>query len=847
MHEYVDEILNARFNRSLEIVEIGMVEFDRTVGQYYLYSVNEWIPLGNVEEYSISDEQSTPIQTCTITLAGSETINVADYYVTNALIRIRSRLSSDLHPGESRTIGTFFIDSIETGSEKNIVIKGRSTLKMATLRPYIGRHKRAKAFLDPDEFYSLSGNFYELMQVDPGPSYPYYIFVLPNPYVDPSEPYYSAYGDLDYIKNWCESPSFPIYIDTSGSTPSEADRVYPGENFEIIYALGQIRCSKDWWNTVHPGDSFYVGVGLTTFDPLVNGAGSLNWYKGEMQAYQNDYNEEIYGIPLSPPGWGWHDNVFAGTVIRNILEDCGFQAVDNGNLFYISNLYPYILTNCEKIFYYDSIHDVWVDYTDSNAIPMPSIAGDYLYIGATERFRQIYVEIATEYLPPQNYKIQWQFYNKDDGWLDLDEVENETVSYQQNGRIRFTYRSMAVHHFTTANGYRAFWIRGYIHPDCSRSFTGTVFPGYFYHINLAWDVDIPDLVLRERDRVTHIEAIENYVLPYIPPNYKLHNEPNGAIKSYLVKEKIKPDYQLSTIENVTVEKNDSGIYTAVRYYGRGRFLPNRLSIKDREPGDVFTLEPSHEARISSGNWEDAFNDDLRTTDGVEFTFPDMSYVKTLHCTFHFNNPVHLDENARFGIIGKGGLARWSIMASDYVEGGIVFLTDDSHDFPVDVDEFKVFEAPFNLEYTNEIYVWLWGYNPVSRRVGYREIGLWDTDILVGEAILGTTPPFNTDEDKLLMQQLGLRVWQNEEIDERANTQAVVDYRALQHLSYFLRNIQTIQVDGIRPDVRLHDTVYVNIPELSINDTFLVEGITRSPNSIISAILTSYRTDIQSLR
>lgn len=837
MQELTQDLLDAGLNRSLEHIQWGTLEYDPDA------EVTAWDTLQGVEEYSIGEEQDL-IQNISLTLAAPEEVDLETDFPTNGIFRLYSRFGSDIHVGENHLLGTFLLDSIEAGPEQNFSLQGRSTLKLATLRPYTGSHKRAKAYIN--ETIETTNNYWELLQIDPGASYEYYIFVLGNPYFDPSDTYLTNYGDIDYVKSWCESPTFPIYIDTSGggANPSETDRVYPGETFEIIYALGQIRANKTWWDASHSGDSFYVG----TFDydsptdPNVDGAGSLNWYKGECQALTEDYTETKYGVPVMESGWGWHDPTYVANVARLILKDCGFQEDDPTLPFYLQQLgYTYLLTNCEYIYSYNSDFS-WTNYSSSSTIPM-SGAGicEYLYVGATERFRQIYLTPHATQDPPFDYQMVWQYYNETDGWVTMEVIEDETDGGLVAGRIRFEYQGMEEFHATTVNSIKAFWIRTLASPNNNYAFSRA---GYWANINLVYDAQAPDLVLTDRDRVTHLEALQNHVFPYLPPNWKLHNEPDGSLRSYLVKEKSLADYELTHLERLNLEKNDREVWTTIHYYGRGHFIPNRLALKDRESGDTATLSAPHTGHISWGAWNDAYNDDLRDTSGVEFDFVDMSHVRTLHASFTFSPPLSLGENARFSMIGRRGIGRWSLVVLDYDTGNYVFLNDDAHDFPVEVDEVKTIEGNFNAQTISAFYIWLWGYNGADPHTGYREMGLWGTDLLKGEAILGTTPPFDSSDDQDMMAKLHDRIWQNEEVDDQANTQTVVDYRALQMLSYFQRHIQTLQVDAIRPGIKLHDTVRVRFPRLGLDDTFLVESLTRNPHSIVSAKLTSYRTDIQ---
>jgi len=850
-----DTILAAKYLRTSNIVELGKIVYGP------IPHVGSWHLLGNVEEYSI-EEGDNLVSSCSLTLSGSDVINVADYYKPNGVIRITQRLDSDLHKGTDDLIGTFLVDSIEIGTDKRITITGNSTLKLATLKPFVGQFKREIGCLDPSEFSYVTSNYWKLAQYDPGSGYDYYMFVLTNPYMDPSCFYITMFTGQDYVKNWCET-NFPIYIAPTTRNPHEDERVYPGDGFEVLYPMGQIRCNKDWWDSEHSGDTFYVGTyyfagGVIT--GLAENAGSLSWYKGEMQAYTEDYDSELYPLLVTPysstggsygrapsgtnlEGWGWHDEVYARDVIMTLLLDCGFQGINRDALYYIRGLAPtYHLTNVDKILYNPS-GSTYIDYTNSSSIPMPG-SGEYVYIGVSDRFRQLYLYIDENQPPPKDYQLQWEYCYSDgsgvEEWRVADVVEDETNGWTKSGRIRLSYRGMGSAHYTSRGGVSLFYYR------CTpKNFNlASSRAGHWKKIEAAWDASIPDLVLTRSEKVDHLSAITTNVLPYLPPNYKLNNDPDGNVSSCYVVEKEKPDYKLDTIESVSYTKSVETVYTSVRYYGRARFVPNRLSLKDRLDGDTVTLEAAHAARISSGSWDDAFNDNLQTSNGVSFSYPDMSYVRTLFATIvaDEDNPFHFGENARFGIIGKTGVARWSVYALDDDTGKFVLLNRESHDFPVEVDEFKVLTAPFNVEYTSRVFLWLWGYNPSSRNIGIRQIGLWETDVLVGTARLGETPPFDTVEYQELYEELGERLWENEEIDELANTQTVVDYRAKQYLSYFMRDIQSLQVHAVRPGVKLWDTVRITVPDVSIDDTFLVEKISRNPNSVVSLSVTSYRTD-----
>lgn len=840
MQEFTEEILQAGFNRLLERIQRGIVDYPALAeppwgDPAFIPTVNRWFPVTNCEDYSLEDDQARLVQSFSMSLAPQEDQVVAADYQVNDMIRFYVTHSSDLHYGEEQLVGTFLVDDLEIGAEKSdsFSLQGRSTLKLATLRPYSGEHKRDKAFLDGT---GDAVDYWELLQVDPGGDY--YVFVLPNPLYYLGDAYVTSYGALDYVKSWCEYPTFPVYIDTAGGGVTEDKRVYPGEAFEVLYPLGQIRCNKTWWNTNHAGDSFYVGAYNGPYGSgETDGIGALQWFKGESQADSGDYSpSSYYGVTL-PTGWGWHDNTYAAIVIDTVLKDCGFQAFNVDDLFYLHPVYAtYTVTDAEYIYYYDGSY---TDYTSSVAIPFPdATANAALYIGATERFRQLYLEIDTTATPARHYKFRAYMYSEPDGdWVEVDIVEDETNSLQRNGRIRFSYQGFEFHHYTTVNSIAAFWLKITWHEDNNLLYST---PPTLSALQLAWDAHIPDLKLAERDRVTHLDVLDRHVLPYVAPNYKLHNEPDGSVKTYLVVEKTVADYELKRTEGVRVKFSDEDLYTDVNYYGRAYFVPNRLSLKDRLGGDTAALEAAHAARITAGAWEDAFDDDLRSANGVEFTFPDMTFAKTLHATFTFFPPVHLGENARFAMIGKGGIGRWSVIALDYDTGVSDYLTKEAADFPVEVDEVKILEGPFNAEYISELSLWVWGYNPSARRIGYREMGLWGTDLLIGTASLGYTSPLNTGVDLLLAQRLQRRLWVNEEVDDRSNTQAVVDYRALQYLSYYVRQLEPLEVEAIRPGVKLHDTVQVTLSRLNLDGTYLVEAISRDRNSIFTARLTSYR-------
>jgi hypothetical protein len=827
MQEFTEEILQAGFNRILEKIQRGIVDYPALAeppwgDPDFVPQINVWRPVLSCEDYSVEDDQARLMQSFSMSLAPHEDQEVAADYQVNDIIRIYLTHASDLHYGEQQLLGTFLLDDLEIEAAKtdSFSLQGRSTLKLATLRPYVGVHVRDKAFLDG----TLAGgiDYWELLQVDPGGDY--YIFVLPNPAYYLGDAYVTSYGSLDYVKSWCEYPTFPIYIDTAGGGVTEDKLVYPGEAFEV-------------WDTNHAGDSFYVAAYNGPYDSgETDGIGALHWFKGEGQADSTDYSpSSYYGVTL-PAGWGWHDDTYAATVMQTVLQDCGFQSFNLDTLFYLHPIYAtYTVTNAEYLYYYDG---VYTDYIASTTIPMPdATTGAALYVGATERFRQLYFELNTTYSPARMYKFRvYRYSEPDTAWVEVEIVEDETDALQRNGRMRFSYRGFEFDHYTTVDGTDAFWLKIVWHNDNNP----LAIPPTLNALQLAWDAHIPDLRLTERDRVTHLDTLDRYVLPYVAPNYKLHNEPDGSLKTYLVIEKEVADYELKRTEGVRIKASDSDIYTDVNYYGRAYFVPNRLSLKDRLIADTAALEASHTAQITSGAWDDAFDDDLRTGNGVEFTFPDMTFTKTLHATFTFFPPLHLGENARFAMIGKGGVGRWSVIARDYDTGVLDYLTKEAADFPVAVDEIKTLEGPFNAEYISELSIWLWGYNPAARKVGYREMGLWGTDLLVGTASLGGTAPLNTAADLLLAHRLQRRLWVNEEVDGRSNTQAVVDYRALQYLSYYSRQLQPLEVEAVRPGVKLHDTVQVTLPRLNLDGTYLVESISRDRNSVLTARLTSYR-------
>ncbi len=132
--------------------------------------------------------------------------------------------------------------------------------------------------------------------------------------------------------------------------------------------------------------------------------------------------------------------------------------------------------------------------------------------------------------------------------------------------------------------------------------------------------------------------------------------------------------------------------------------------------------------------------------------------------------------------------------------------------------------------------------------GFHTIQAWVLDEYIGEAILGETaavtagdPSFNTQADQALMGRIGDRVYTTPAVDEAANNQATCDRLALLTLNEKYREFLPLEVDGVRPDIQLRQTVTVTIAEYGISaQDYFVQSVNYLPGGKFSARLVNYR-------
>lgn len=398
-------------------------------------------------------------------------------------------------------------------------------------------------------------------------------------------------------------------------------------------------------------------------------------------------------------------------------------------------------------------------------------------------------------------------------------------------------------------------------------------------------------VFRHYDENHHFELCEQMLHRWGVPNYLVQVDRFGDVVGKYLVQKATPDYELTDLSAIEIARDSTQIYTEVRVLVKQfnneslidyasliqgavpihtpiSFVDNAAPPHDLSTADYYHTHPGGESADPAKKLTFPIDDSADTAwglwyrvgganGGVDtsqiFGVPvyEIDFVTTISI---MGMKIYTDTDIRFSVEGYnpdtaswvvlpgcsdlGGRGPKSPVGPAYKDGPIDFTSDPSPDRPI-ASKVRVLLIGMRqngrhnvdgIDYYDGFDFWFYQ---------FKVFGIAQGEVLEGIAILGTTPPFNTDADQALMARYGRRVFAVQN-NPYITTQKEANRVALDVLRELARLYDPLVVNGIYPLSELGETVRVRNADMGIDQTYLVEEFDRSPWMEYRALLTDYR-------
>lgn len=717
--------------------------------------------------------------------------------------------------------GIFLIDDYpKSVDDYTWRITATDGFKITTTKKFVGIFEAETVDYDRDTT--------TLTQVDQG-SYYSYVHVI-----DAGIPF----DDRWY--NWAAEPPPLIYWrEDPGDT---WQRLFENDNVQVIKSAGEVRINKEYYDEL-----FDDGAG-GVFTPTI----SITYSR-----YKAEWENTDFSV--------WNSGRSA---ITEVLLDAGFheEAEDFPALFFIPSderfTEPRYETKFDKIWDFVSIGSVYTDKTTEagdlteDDVILPGAVGDILYAGAINRHREIIFEVDTAATGSWTYV--WEYW---DGaaYQTVAPDEDETSGFTQTGRVKFgIFPSTGTGaKFNTVNSAGPYW---YLRLRCTSA--GTT-PAQCRRVLISAGVALPKTQYRQDDDITHQKVI-NDILDFCKPNYVIRVDSSSHVRTYEVVQKTTEDYQLDTIENAEVAGSDKDLHTKIVYRGR---IPDPINVALDSEGSIATA--FYASAIRKAKKRIGRRAEPETPiDGSSMTFMEWHFNATggtpavlddqhvlWKLVLNGGSPVVIGEGTRFLVSGGPSVASWTIEWSnddvtyDYfsydaidvaIPDGNPLEIEGSRIIPSTVTYLRFRCTQFHIE--QDLDTGIGGVDEeIIQEASLREVVLFENDVIRKTVELGVTPPFDTAPFIALAKRLQPRELILD-VDEFAATEFYVDEKARIYLRYSYRQFDALKASALRPDIDIHESVKVVVPQEGIDQIYVVEDVTKGKGGVCEVYLVRYEPD-----
>jgi hypothetical protein len=391
-------------------------------------------------------------------------------------------------------------------------------------------------------------------------------------------------------------------------------------------------------------------------------------------------------------------------------------------------------------------------------------------------------------------------------------------------------------------------------------------------------VRIPPYIRHLEDEVTYLQALEDIINSYAPPNYQIYIDRNGYVNAEEIVQKTTADLKIDIVSEHSVQNDDFLVYSKVITRGkvvraeniashlagtaisqyldvplvRGVSLLNVIDNSARTPKGGVLWKVAGQRR-QYGEYADLFCLDLGYASGsqqheigeIELIFPPFpSGERTYTQIFAI---FYMDTDAYWAYHGapppppvfppkssKG----WKLLVDDFVcqEGEVSFKENEFEDKRRVRARWIKVVAPRWLIVESR--------NSRTHSIHLQEISIFSFEELRGEAVLGITAPFDTTFYKQLRISMRDRTWLSPEAIPWLDNQTAVDNLAKKILNERYRIFFPVSVSTVNGDLMVRQTVELVDPRTGMLRKYLVKSASRvgsvSGASGVTATLVDYQ-------